>query len=751
MTSNSFAKNSDGGRLTFLSADEKFIQEYLRGELCDLIDLAKEISNCTIGFTAYKCNHSFFLDCDPDFNKELFWDSSPLIDNLFGTDSILEINNIKRDERFSEDAIFSKVKDINYFTGIPVPSGGDAPSAVICLLGKKAQTSTDRQKKMLQILAKEASSKISQQWNQARLKDNLHQKNIFLQNSTMMQGIIDAESLEIIDINPEAVAKLGGQRSDYIGRIFGKNVISEDELSKIHKFLKRDDSSQRNFETWISTSTDEKRYHELTFSRHGKYWFLTSRDRTEKQLLEKERERQYKAMEASTDGIAITDEEGVIIYVNDSYIKKFGFSNKSELVGQSWDINYKPDIANDLQEAIQPVLEKQGRYRGETKGLRKDGTEFDLEMTVSEIGDGDYIAIVRDITERKASDNRLQETIQMLEFAQRMAKLGTWKWEVGADKVERSDEFYNILGYAPDENDDTLEFFFEVVHPEDVDKVRHAVNNILSGEKIEQLRHRVITPEGETKHIQLRAISYESHNGGDTTILGITQDITDQIRNTQRLKASLEEKEILLSEVHHRVKNNLAVISGLLQLEAFETENSEVEEVLRENQMRIHSMAAIHELLYRDSDFSRVPFHTYLEDIIEKIQDGYEEISQRVTLSTDFNNVELNVNQAVPCGLMINEIVVNAYRHAFRNRKEGKISINLKERDNRIILRIKDNGIGFTKTFDPESKESLGTTLIKILARQLDADLKLSANGGTLYRISFDRTAKRGSSSAFLN
>ncbi len=175
---------------------------------------------------------------------------------------------------------------------------------------------------------------------------------------------------------------------------------------------------------------------------------------------------------------------------------------------------------------------------------------------------------------------------------------------------------------------------------------------------------------------------------------GIYVDITDRKKAEEQLKSNLREKEVLLAEVHHRVKNNLAVITGLLELQALNSENEDAKKVLKDSQMRVHSIALVHELLYQSDDFSQVDIPSYLKDLTRVISNSLERDVIPVHIEFDLDKVELEITQAIPCGLILNEVLTNSYKHAFTRREVGKISISFQNKGDGIVYKIRDYAIG---------------------------------------------------------
>ncbi|MDX1585095.1 MAG: histidine kinase dimerization/phosphoacceptor domain -containing protein, partial [Balneolaceae bacterium] len=225
--------------------------------------------------------------------------------------------------------------------------------------------------------------------------------------------------------------------------------------------------------------------------------------------------------------------------------------------------------------------------------------------------------------------------------------------------------------------------------------------------------------------------------GDEKRIIAYVRDISEQKKNEQMVKASLKEKETLLAEIHHRVKNNLAIISGLLEMQTFNADDSIVNE-LRESQSRIQSIAMVHERLYQSDSFTNIPFGTYIDELFRFIANTFNTDGREIRIEKQIESVPLDVSQAIPCGLILNELITNAYKHAFNGTNDPVIHISLHQDNGRIHLQVKDNGKGLPPDFEVDQPSSLGTTLIRTLVQQLNGELKVSSEQGACFSISFN-------------
>jgi two-component sensor histidine kinase len=214
-------------------------------------------------------------------------------------------------------------------------------------------------------------------------------------------------------------------------------------------------------------------------------------------------------------------------------------------------------------------------------------------------------------------------------------------------------------------------------------------------------------------------------------------EITERKLSEIKLNTLLKDKEILLSETHHRVKNNLAVVSGMLDLQALMYDDPKIVHILDDSRGRIKTMCLIHESLYKYDSLSQIEFGRYLITLSEEIKKAHCDPSCKIEIALNVAEIYLNVTKAIPCGLLINEVITNCFKHAFKRRREGLILIELKKQDNTCCIIIRDNGSG-TEDQLTSNPRSLGITLIDAFAKQLKAEYKFINDNGTTLKLTFD-------------
>jgi two-component sensor histidine kinase len=203
------------------------------------------------------------------------------------------------------------------------------------------------------------------------------------------------------------------------------------------------------------------------------------------------------------------------------------------------------------------------------------------------------------------------------------------------------------------------------------------------------------------------------------------------------MQKSLKEKEVLLREIHHRVKNNMQIISSLLNLQVNYEEEEKVQQVLKDSQGRIKSMAIVHEKLYQSTSLSEINFGSYLKQLIKDIFFSYGISAEKIIPVLVAEDININLDTAIPLGLIVNELITNSIKHAFKGRDNGTLKITFQEIDDGLILKVCDDGVGLGPDVDIDSSKTLGLKLVKNLAMQLDADLEIGRDKGTSFTFKF--------------
>jgi len=254
-----------------------------------------------------------------------------------------------------------------------------------------------------------------------------------------------------------------------------------------------------------------------------------------------------------------------------------------------------------------------------------------------------------------------------------------------------------------------------------------------------------ILKDGNHINFMVSCSPIKNPDGGVISVVEVLHDITEHKRAEDQIKASLQEKEVLLQEIHHRVKNNLQVVSSLLNMQARNAKDEETSEVLSESRDRVNTMALIHSRLYESGNLSEINMKGFVDKLLVQLFQISPVQDVKITPIVRASDCSLPISIAVPVGLIVNELLSNASKHAFVDREEGKIEINLTASEGgRVNLAVGDDGIGLPPGFDIDESKTLGLRLVKILAKdQLQGNIEVISDGGATFRIEFDIDGER--------
>lgn len=747
-------KNKERTRLNELHSYyilEKDIHEELEG----LTKLASKICNTPISLIN-------LLDEEHQITKSSQgWDINKITkESSFCQYTILDdqpmiIQNAKEDDRFKDSPFVKSDPHIRFYAGIPLISNGQNIGA-ICVIDKKPRTLSENQREMLDILARETVSRLELIKNKKKLEEKnseLIKSWVFLNNSSDVMAIIDPDSRIILEADDRALDLLGGSPGDFEGNKFGDRITDEDKRNELIQFIQQTEQKEGTFEAPVRTNDNDILYLEHSFTLFKDKWYMTARDITNRKKAEDKLHHtltklNYSQELANVGGWRWEPQTNNLEWTEKIY-DIYGVEDENK--EPTLDLLIKRTHPEDRERALEFVNQiNNGGIFGEIEKrlLLPDGTvkwvKLIADTKFDQKGRPEQVyGAVEDITDSKRAAQRIKKQKDLSDQIIASLPIPFFMFDENGNALRWNDQLTEQSGYNDFEIPymEPSDFFAE----EQRDIVKTSIEDV--HEKGEQtLQIDIRRKDGQNIPFLFNTVPFEADD--DRYIIGTGQNISELKDSQQQLKSSLKEKEILLSEVHHRVKNNLAIISGLLQMEGFNTTDEHSKNVLRNSQMRIQSMAQIHELLYQAESFSELPFREFIEEIIDLTKNLLDDVDTDISFNLEIEDISLNVNQAIPCGLIINEITTNAYKHAFEGLEEGEITISFKQKRDQIELRISDNGVGLGEDFSIDQKMSLGFTLIRTLTRQLNADLNIKSNNGTEFILKFQRKNIKGSGSA---
>ncbi len=413
--------------------------------------------------------------------------------------------------------------------------------------------------------------------------------------------------------------------------------------------------------------------------------------------------------------------------------------DRDEANFDTWERILHPEDREEAGSRLRAAIRDHARLENEYRIVLPSGEA----RWISALGDTAYDAqgrplrmagICLDITAHKRSEILLQES--RARYASVFESTGTATLLVDEDTtiVMANGECLSATGYRPDELIGTK--WPGYVAPESLELMLkyHNLRREESGAAPIKYEVRLINKKGQTRHV---VIAIAMIPGTKQSVVSML-DITERKRAEEAVQASLREKDILLREIHHRVKNNMQIISSLFNLQAGHIQDESARRMLKDGQMRIRSMALVHEKLYQSRDLSKIDFADYLRSLSDHLFQLFRAEAGRIRLELRLEPVHLSVNAAVPCGLLINELVSNSLTHAFPEGREGTVTIELHRRGAEIVeLRVADDGVGLPDGLDFRSTESLGLQIVTLLVDQLDGTIDLERGKGAAFTIAF--------------
>lgn len=441
------------------------------------------------------------------------------------------------------------------------------------------------------------------------------------------------------------------------------------------------------------------------------------------------------AIEAAPTGMLMIDRAGDITLVNAQVEKLFGYS-RAELIGSSMD-----RLVPERYRSKHPIY--RGEYFAEPRiramgmgrelfGLRKDGSEVPVEIGLTPVDTAEGVFVLSsivDITERKRSEELFRRALEAAPTGMLMVDMQ------GAITLVNA-QIESLFGYARDELigmpvERLIPARFRDKHPGFRAAFFEAPKSraMGAGRDLYGLRK-----DGTEVPVEIGLNPLVTSTG--RFVLSSIVDITERKRSLEQLQASLRERDVLLQEVHHRVKNNLQLICSLISVQTRKLEQTAARGVLEECKRRVEAIALIHTQLYQSGDYGSVPFSAYARSLASNIVHAAD-ASSSITLDCDLEAVSLPVDKAISCGLIVNELITNALKHAFPDGAGGRIRVELRRQSGGwVTLCVRDSGIGKPLQFD-EPTISLGTQLVKTLTGQLQGTIATSLEGGTSVTIRF--------------
>lgn len=556
------------------------------------------------------------------------------------------------------------------------------------------------------------------------------------------------EKVKILDVNDAAVALYRAtSREELLGSL--AKVVNEDSIpalvDTIHAIAEgRTDCSTEGVvrslhdETihillqWTVAPGFEDTYAKTLVSVTD----ITPRKRAEQALAESE-ERFRGVFENAAVGIDIVDLDCNYTGANAAFCEMVGYSPDEIRHHTFLDLTHPDDRPSSQQKYDALLSGDIDSYRIEKRLVRKDGSYAWVDLYVCPIRNsaGAHVAtmgIVSDITERKYTEERLRKSEEkyraLFEGSSDGVLLVTERGDI-SDANQRAAE---IFGYTIQEL--KAKNLLDLADPEDFNRTPYKLSLVAAG-RPQILERLVRRKDGSRIFVEVSARKI-----GDNLLQSIYRDITERKETERRIKASLDEKEVLLREIHHRVKNNLAVVHALLSIQSRAGADEFHREMFENAKKRIRSMAMAHELLYQSDPVSEIRVEDYLGKLIDHLAGYFKDLGGRITINRNIESFVFGLDVAVPLGLIVTELVSNALKHGFPDGRDGEVTTALRSIDNtNVELTVFDNGVGFPAGAEEDAPRSLGLGLVDIFVRQLRGTMAMEHENGTRVWIRFPK------------
>jgi len=456
----------------------------------------------------------------------------------------------------------------------------------------------------------------------------------------------------------------------------------------------------------------------------------------------------FALIENSLQGIIIL-QDNKIAYANPAFAKISGYTVAELLKMNTENVLslIHPDDRKMIFENVQMRLAgKNIPPHNKFNLIDKDGEIKLLDIFASRIefeGKPAVQGLILDITAQAIAKKYLELRTKIIETVLNNLPLGIAVNEISSGETTfMNTEFCDISGLTTDNKPNLNKFINKAFSdPERRKIISNKFKTDIKEKKPEDLFWNTVEIEqkgGEKKYIIAKTIPLYSQD----LMIFTVQDVTERVKTELELQSSLVEKETLFREIHHRVKNNLQTISSLLDLQAETITDKRSLEAFKSSQSRIRSMALIHERLYKSENLSRIKAREYINSLVDYLGATYQLDGGIVTLKSKVKNIFLNLDVAIPCGLIINELVSNSMKYAFPGSSEGEVIVSLLPKDKNLLeLKVKDNGIGIPENIIFEDSPSLGLQLVDLLVKQINGKFEITRSNGTEISIIFSRSS----------
>ncbi len=541
----------------------------------------------------------------------------------------------------------------------------------------------------------------------------------------------------------------------YMNDVFGaKDWIGKTALELFPKdvaeAMNADDNKSLTKGYWITVESIPDKHginhiyqtHKFRIERSGKPSLLggIALDITERMRAEKEIKKFKAISDKAGYGVGIIDLKGYLLYLNETFSQIHGYT-VDELLGKHVSILHTEEQLKNVDRLNEQLVQEGSYVAEEVWHKRKDGNIFLTQMNGTLINDEKgqplfMAATIIDITERKRAEEALRESEERFSAFMKHLPFTAYIKDQNLRNVFVNERMLKMCGNS------MSEVIGSTVHdsktPAVAERLEKAYRKVLDEDVPIELENSMTMPNGEKRY--WRDVLFPIHMPNERLVGGVAINTTAQKRVEEQLKASLREKETLLQEIHHRVKNNMQVVASLSRMQARRSTDDSVKKALQAHQNRIMAMAVVHELLYESESLSDIDLGKYIKRLSGSLAEMYKSGS-KIELHIDTEEITIGIDKASPYGIVLNELIANSFKHAFTEDQSGQIQIKARSVNDEIEIVIKDNGQGMPEDIDVKKSETMGHMLVKgLVESQLHGTWDMSSGKtGTKHSIRFKK------------
>ncbi len=476
--------------------------------------------------------------------------------------------------------------------------------------------------------------------------------------------------------------------------------------------------------------------------------FIVVRDITDRKLAEEEvqweRDMAQKYMDIAGVIIIALNKRGEVTLINKKGCQILGWKEK-KIIGKNWFDNFlPPQIRDEVRQIFSQLM------AGETELMKyhnnpiltRSGRERIIAWhnTIMTNESGEIIGIIssgEDMTEHKKAEEALRESEERYRILVQTSPDAVTVTDLEGKINYVSRQVLSLHGFSS-ERELLGKSSFDLIAPEDRAKAMLNLKKTLKKGIVRNEEYNLLRKDGSRFVGEISSSVIRNKDGHPKMFIGTTRDITERKKAEEELKTSIKEKELLLQEIHHRVKNNLQIISSILDMSSLRIQDSQARGLITDARSIIQTMAFIHSQLYRSERFDRIEMGKHIRELINYLLALYAR-GKKINAFVDISGVYLSITQAIPCALVLNELISNAFKHAFKNRKTGTIEVAMKiHAGNRVFIKVRDNGVGICDQIDIYSTDSLGLKLVRnLVEKQLKGKIRVARRKGTEFTVNF--------------